>query len=111
MDHLESCSKWNKLRHNLVFGDVVLVKEPELPRNVSILGRIIEVKLSQDDIVQSVKLRVADSALDKRGRCVNKAVELKRPVHKLVLLLEHETERFPLRSLNFICIVIEVFEV
>ena len=46
---------------------------------------------SKDGLVQSVSVRIADDHIDKNGKRTSKQIELQRPVHKLVLLLENET--------------------
>ena len=55
------------------------------------LRGVIEAKLSDDGLVQSVKLRMADDTIDKPYKRTRKPMDIERPVHKLVLLLESET--------------------
>ena len=86
--HVQSGINQNE---NLCIDDIVLSKDPDLPRNEWKLARVIEAKHSDDGLVRSVKLRMADDSIDKSGKRTRKPMELERPVHKLVLLLERET--------------------
>ena len=74
---------------NLKVGDVVLVKDENLPRSQWNLGRVTIVFPSDDGLVRSVELRMADRRLAKNGKRVHAASILQRPVHKLVLVLDH----------------------
>lgn len=87
---VQSRSKWQRSRRNFSVGDVVILKEESLPRNMWKLGRIVEVYPSDDNLVRSVKVVVGDSNLDKRGRRLSQPSSLVRPIHKLVLLLENQ---------------------
>ena len=68
--------KWNKPTRNMCIGDVVLIKDDNLPRNCWKMGRVIDLEHGSDDLVRAVKLKTQTS-------------ELRRPVHKLVLLLSN----------------------
>ena len=63
LQHLQARAKWNKPKRNM-----------------------------REDLVKSVKLRMADDSIDKSGKRTRKPMELERPVHKPVLLLESESE-------------------
>ena len=69
--------KWNQLKRNLQVHDVVLIKDENAPRNEWPLGVISEVLPDKNSLVRSVQVRRAKA-------------ELRRPVHKLVLLLATE---------------------
>ena len=86
---LQSRSKWNAKAPNLKVGDVVLVKDENLPRSQWNLGRVTVVFPSDDGLVRSVELRMADRRLARNGKRVHAASILQRPVHKLVLVLDH----------------------
>ena len=88
---MQTRPKWNKPKQNLRVDDIVLSKDPDLPRNEWKLARVIEAKHSDDGLVRSVKLRMSVDSIDKSGKRAHKPMELERPVHKLVLLLESET--------------------
>ena len=74
---LQNRQKWTGEQRNLQVGDVVMLKEEGHARGRWPMGRVVEVHPSDDGLVRSVTLRV-------RG------VNLKRPVHKTVLLVEAE---------------------
>ncbi len=91
LNQIQSRSKWQRTRRNFCVGDVVVLKDECLSRNMWKLGRVVEVYVSDDSLVRSVKVIVGDSNLDKRGRRVSQPSYLVRPIHKLVLLLENES--------------------
>lgn len=71
----QSRAKWNTPRKNLVIGDVVLLVDDQCHRSYWKLGRIVDVYPSQDGLVRTVNVQLADRSV------------LKRPVQKLVKLL------------------------
>lgn len=72
---LQIRQKWNEKKRNLTVGDVVLVLDQNLPRNMWLLGRVIETLPDKSGFVRSV-------------RVLTKTNTLKRPINKLVLLCE-----------------------
>ena len=68
-------SKWNAPRQNLKLDDLVLIIDDQCHRSYWKLARVIEANASQDGLVRSVKVQLADRSV------------LKRPVQKLVRLL------------------------
>ena len=76
---LQQRSKWNEEKRNLQVNDIVLLKDESSPRNEWPLGRIQEVKQSNDGLARSVKLKTKNGVL-------------RRPVNKLVLLLPTEEQ-------------------
>jgi hypothetical protein len=74
-------------------GDVVILKEGNLPRNKWLLARVEETFLDQDDHVRTVRLAIGDRTLNKKGQRTHSQVFLERPVHKLVLLLANPGTR------------------
>lgn len=68
--------KWHGVRRNIKEGDIVLVKDVDLPRNQWPLGRVIKSKQDEDGLVRRVKVKLQSGILD-------------RTVHKLVLLIEN----------------------
>ena len=92
---LQARTKWTSPRWNLQAGDIVLVKDDNLPRNQWHLGRVLETTTSDDQLVRSVKLAVGDRSLNENGRRSTPLSTLERPIHKLVLLLENETGEIP----------------
>ena len=69
-------------------GDVVLICDENLARNDWRLARIVETFTSSDNLVRSVKLRLASSELDHHGKRTSDPTTLVRPVHKLILVIE-----------------------
>lgn len=92
---LQTRTKWSSTRRNIQIGDVVIVKDDNLPRNQWHLGRVIDTYASEDGLVRSVRLAIGDSNLDKKGKRNGQLSTLERPIHKLVLLLENETGEDP----------------
>ena len=88
---LQNRSKWVKPQKNLKVGDVVLIKDDQVNRNQWKLGRVVEVKFSDDGFVRSCKLLVGDSSLDRLGKRVRSVSYLERPINKLILLVEAVT--------------------
>ena len=67
--------KWKEKKRSLKDGDVVLVAEPNLPRGVWTLGRIMSTHPGQDGLVRAVKVRTQHG-------------EYRRPTTNLCLLEE-----------------------
>lgn len=57
-----------KTKRDMTVGDVVLIKDENLPRNQWRLGRIDECYTDNDGHVRKVKLVIASSSLDKYGK-------------------------------------------
>ena len=68
LHQIQSRSKWQRTRRNFRVGDVVVIKDESVSRNMWKLGRIVEVYPSDDSLVRSVKVIIGDSNLDKRGK-------------------------------------------
>ena len=74
---LQQRNKWTSPKRNFQINDVVLIKEESTPRNQWPMGRVINVITSNhDELVRTVDLR-----------CSASNITLRRPIHKLVLLL------------------------
>ncbi|CAB4023470.1 uncharacterized protein LOC113666921, partial [Paramuricea clavata] len=89
LQSLQTRQKWVRPQKNLKKGDIVVVNDEDLPRNQWKLARVAETFPSDDALVRKVKLAMADSTLDSRGRRKRPISYLNRPVHKLVLLLSY----------------------
>ena len=84
---LQLRQKWMGPRCSLQQGDVVIISNDKLPRNMWQIARVEKAYCDLDGYVRKIKVAVGDAALDdKRGR-VKHISYLKRPVHKLVLLV------------------------
>ena len=73
---MQDRQKWQEKKRNFLVGDIVLVKEEDLPRNQWKTGRIMEVIVSKDGLV-----RVANIRLTPCGTV------LQRSITKFVLLI------------------------
>ena len=87
---LKQRQKWNKPRRNMQTGDIVLIKEDNVPRNLWRKAYVEEAYTDNDGLVRKVKVTVADPWLDRQGKRVRVSSTLKRPIQKLVLLQEAE---------------------
>ena len=76
LQSLQSRSKWTEEKRNFEIGDVVLVKDEDASRNKWPMGIIVETFPGKDSLVRSVNVKFATGSI------------LKRPISKLVLLLE-----------------------
>ena len=97
LNNLQSRAKWNEPQRNLQEGDIVMVKEENLPRNAWRLAKVVETYPSEDHRVRKVKVALGDKELDRQGRrAVGKSLTcLDRPVSKLVLILQGVPEPSP----------------
>jgi hypothetical protein len=73
-------------------GDVVIIKDANLPRNSWKLGRVSTVFRDDDSYVRTVELSVGDSSLNAKGQRTTALKTLQRPIHKLVLLIASEDQ-------------------
>ena len=71
---LQQRQKWQRPSRNLQADDIVLIKDESLPRNCWSLGRVLTVETDNKGFVRAVTLKTQNT-------------ELRRPVHKLVLLV------------------------
>ena len=84
---LQQRQKWTRPQRNLCIGDIVMMKEDNVPRNKWDLSCVSSVYPSDDGRVRKVQLAVADRSLDNEGKRINPVRYLDRPVQKLVLLV------------------------
>ena len=90
LQNLQVRTKWFTPKRNMQFGDVVIVKGENEPRNQWKLGRLVERSVGDDGLVRKVKVAIADPHIDSKGKRRRPLVQLERPVQKVILL--HETE-------------------
>ena len=69
---------------NFKVGDIVLLKEENVPRNQWPLAKITETLASDDGLVRSVMLLISNH------EAPGKTTTLKHPITKIVLLVEAE---------------------
>ncbi|KAK3102609.1 hypothetical protein FSP39_012632 [Pinctada imbricata] len=76
---LQCRRKWHNTQRNISNGDVVLLRDKDIPRNQWPMGVVIRVFPSKDEHVRKVELQVVREG---------KIATFVRPVHELVVLLE-----------------------
>ena len=86
---LQSRQKWHKTNRNVQVGDVMLLKDDDLPRNCWKLGRVCELIPAKDERIRRVKLMIGDSCLNHDGTRTKELSILERPIHKLILIFEN----------------------
>ena len=79
LQNLQSRQRWTQKKRNFKVNDVVLLKEDNVTRNEWPMAKIIETFPSDDGLVRSVNLKLSKSH-----------TILKRPITKIILLLESE---------------------
>lgn len=80
--------RWHTPKRNLLIGDIVIVKDNDLPRHKWLLGRIVGTTIDSDGLVRRVRVHLGDKNLGKKGERLGKPSVIEHPVQKLVLLLE-----------------------
>lgn len=60
--------RWHMPRRNVQEGDIVVVKEGEVPRNEWRLARVLKVCKDNDGLVQKATKKMGDQGLGKKGR-------------------------------------------
>ncbi len=76
---LQKRQKWNVVRRNFQVGDIVLIQDDDVVRNHWPRGVVVETFPDNNGLVRTVNLRMANSS-----------TILKRPITKLVLLVESQ---------------------
>lgn len=69
-------------------GDIVIVKEEEIPRNEWKLARVLEVHKDDDGLVRKATIQIGERKLGKGDEPVSKPSIVERPIQKLVILVE-----------------------
>jgi hypothetical protein len=77
LSNLQQRFKWAEKRENLAVGDLVTIKDDNLPPTKWKLGRIININPGNDDCVRNVTVKTAEG-------------ELKRTIAKLCPILRHD---------------------
>ena len=80
--------KWTDSSENISHNDIVLIVDENLPRSSWRLARVIETYASKDNLVRSVRLKVATKQQDNKGHWNITTSFLVRPISKLILLLK-----------------------
>ena len=92
LSNLQSRSKWIQTRRNIQEGDIVMIQDDNLPRNQWRIGKVCNARQDDDGLVRKVTVTVVSRSLDNQNKEVCGVIKLERPIHKLVLLKESETE-------------------
>ncbi|GFV25538.1 integrase catalytic domain-containing protein [Trichonephila clavipes] len=77
LSNLQNRTKWKSPNHNFKVGEIVIIKEDNIPPATWPLGKVIETHPGKDGVVRVVTLRTV------KGR-------FKRPIHKLCKLPLHQ---------------------
>jgi len=80
--------KWTLKRRQHEVGDLVLVVDQLLPRNMWCVGRITKIRVSEDGNIRSARVKVAKRKMD--GKIIVDTSFLERPISKLILLMAVE---------------------
>lgn len=83
--------KWNKPQRNISVGDIVIIKDEDLVRGHFKLAKVVETISDKDNLVRRVRLLIGDPSLSKEGKRLANPTLLERPIHKLQLVLEHNS--------------------
>lgn len=75
-----------------IIGDVVRVKDDNLPRNCWQLARVSKTYPSEDGYIRSVQVDLGDATLHADGKREGPVKQLDCPVNKLVLLLPSDPD-------------------
>ena len=78
---LQSRKKWHKTNLNVQVGDVMLLKDDDLPHNCWKLGRVCELIPAKHERIRRVKLMIGDSCLNHDGTHTKELSILERPIH------------------------------
>ena len=79
---------WHSSRRNVKIGDIVILKEEEIPRNEWRLGRVLDVCEDADGLVRKATVQMGNRKLGKEGQRLTSLSIFERPIHKLVVLVE-----------------------
>ncbi|XP_029967500.1 uncharacterized protein LOC115402944 [Salarias fasciatus] len=83
--------QWHTSKRNVQVGDVVIIKEENIPRNEWKLAKVIEANKDDDGLVRKVKIQVGQRDLGSKGERLKQLSYLERPVQKLVVLVQNES--------------------
>ena len=80
---LQARRKWTQDKTNLKPGDLVLLRDKTVPRNLWPFAIVEEVKKSSDDRVRSARIKIVRHQKNKKTRISS----YERPISELVLLV------------------------
>ena len=76
---MQERSKWQHPQRNLVEGDIVILREENVPRNAWSLALVVQAEPDGQGLVRSAVFKTQSSTL-------------RRPINKLVLILPKEEQ-------------------
>lgn len=76
---MQERSKWQNPQRNLVEGDIVLIREENVPRNFCSLALVLQVESDGQGLVRSAVVKT-------------QATTLRKPVNKLIPILPKEEQ-------------------
>lgn len=80
--------RWHAPRRNVNVGDIVIIKEEDVPRNEWKLAKVVEAREDDDGLVRKVAVKVGERKLGKGGERLNQPSIVQRPIQKLVVLVK-----------------------
>lgn len=81
--------RWHTPRRNVEVGDIVILKEEDVPRNEWKLARVVEAHEDDDGLVRKVTIQTGDRKLGKGGERLVQPSIIQRPIQKLVVLVKN----------------------
>ena len=69
-------------------GDIVIIKEEDVPHNEWKLAKVVEALEDDDGLVRKVAVQVGERKLGKGGERLNQPSIVPRPIQKLVVLVK-----------------------
>ena len=76
------------MQPNVCVNDVVIVIDDNSARIERRFARVVEVFTSDEGFARFVRIQLASNELWRKGKHMAKPTFLKRPVHKLIMLIE-----------------------
>ncbi|XP_037394566.1 uncharacterized protein LOC119263501 [Pygocentrus nattereri] len=80
--------QWHAPRRNVAVGDIVILKEEDVPRNEWKLAKVVEALEDDDGLVRKVTVQIGERKLEKKGERLNQPSIVQRPIQKLVVLVK-----------------------
>ena len=80
--------RWHAPRRNVDVGDIVIIKEEDVPRNEWKLAKVVEAHEDDDGLVRRVTVQVGERKFGQRGECLKHSFIVQRPIQKLVVLVK-----------------------
>ena len=89
LKELTKRQRWECPQRNVQKGDIVLLIEDNIPRNLWSYGMVDQAEKGSDNKVRKVKIKMANSSIDNCGKIIHDASTLERPIQKLIVLQKH----------------------